>query len=199
MLEGEALSQEVDGPPDVASNSEDMAVETYQDPRGGQEPGQREESVRSLLQLDVELKRLDWLTTYLDGGNTKGSYGSLHNNALQNIFLSTKLILDDLFATLNVDSGGDITADFWLMDLSLKEVPCDIEHRKTRATDNRRRSCAVDVNIIHQSLYYKKAKPPRFGGGSMDTSRSSSKDVVMHAAITYSKQEIQGRGEEIHS
>lgn len=196
VLEEEAPSQEVDGPADVASFSGATSDEASRELSGQcqeTEPPSGEDCIRSMLQFDIELKRLEWLASFLNAENTGAVSDSLQDNSLKYTLFSTKLALEDFFATLNVDSDGSSSVDLWLMDLSLKEVPsCTTDHRRSCATDDRRPSSTDDAYIIHQSLYYEKTKPPRFGGGTMDTRRVSSKDVVMQAAISYSKQDIQG-------
>ena len=191
LVKEEPLLREVDASPDVSSSS-DTTGEKHQELSESEHPETKTQRARSLLQLDVELEKLEWVTTYLKYGNTDGVPGSLqdttHSSSThsKDCFMA-ELALKNLSASLNVDSDVFISSKLCLMDLTLQEIPFssgDID----RCTSG----SAEGAYIVHQSLYYRKIKSPRCAGGAMDTQRSSSKDMVLQAAISYCKKGIQG-------
>lgn len=137
------------------------------------------EEVRELLQLDVDLEKLEWTISYIDPHKR-----SLLETAAHTI--KTELLLHNSLATMTLRSDSSISAELCTMDMSLRE--CGSFHHNGGVTEEK------EAYIIHQNLYYKKTKPPRVDGGTMDTRRASQKDTIFKFSFSYSREGIKGKG-----
>ena len=168
-----------------SKHEQKLEVSPEEDAAADSKPG-----VRSLLQLEVDVSCMEWHATYISADNAmKGAFRDYTDQA---VILATKLTLENLLSSLNVQSDATFSAECWLMDVALKEVAYSTNRRRSSSYDTLRPGMGSESYILHQSLCYRKTKPPKFGGSTMDTRRASSKDVVLQAAVDYANQEIKG-------
>ncbi len=150
---------------------------------------------RRLLQLDIDITFIEWHLTYVSVNEVKTDDPVLHHHPMS-VTLATKLALDGLMCSLSVQPDTSFIADCWLMDTSLKEVVYTANRRRSSSYDSHRASMTTESYILHQNLHYRKTKPPKIGGGTMDTRRASSKDVVLQVTMEYeySQNSMNGKG-----
>ena len=125
------------------------------------------ESKRELLQLDMSVGKLTWTMSYIKTDKKLPLRRPVSA-------VIAELVLKQSMIFLDVQPDGTIAGDVQVMDLTLKEDSNILGY------------------IIQQDLYYRKTKPPKAGGGTMDTRRASSKDSMLRVSFSYSKQDIKG-------
>ena len=177
----------------VQSQGQDSAEEEEDGHSSSADEPPKTHHHRSLLQLDADISSLEWHATYITAEEVKKTGdGFVPFGSHPSVTLATRLALDNLFSSLSVQSDKTFSAEVWLMDISLKEVTYSANRRRSSSYDNHQLGMSSESYILHHNLYYRKTKPPRFGGGTMDTRRSSSKDVVLQTSLSYSDQEMKG-------
>ena len=168
------------GPGGSGKESNETKEATHEVQEGGPTPPSSSSSPgeeRDILQLDANLRRLQWNMYYVEAN--KGL-----PPALQAQHVTAELVVQDVSCLLDVKPTGSLVGETWIMDITAKEVPASHTPHGTLERG--------EAYIIHQNLYYKKTKPPKLGGGAMDTRRSSPNDTVLKTTFTYSKENITG-------
>lgn len=129
---------------------------------------------RDLLQLDASLKRLRWTLRYVEASQSSPAKEPIS-------LVAAELMVFETFALVDFRADGSIAGDMWVMDTTLKELSLDGAPKGEGG-----------AFIIHQDLYYRKTKPPKLDGGTMDTRRSSPDDNLLRMTLSYSKENIKG-------
>lgn len=143
-------------------------------------------SVTDILQLDANLRKLKCILHYTQSKRVLPIGRASHS-------VVAELTLDEIFGLMELKSNGLFRGDAWLMDLSVKEIP-------TNGYGSLEREVGAEFpHIIHQELYYRKTKPPRLGGGTMDTRRSSPDDTVFKISFDYFQESIKGTQNKLSS
>ena len=135
-------------------------------------------SARDLLQLDASLKRVKWTVHYVEASN------SLPVTAKHLVrTLTVELAVQEIMLLLDLAADVSVKGDAWVTDFTAKELPNNRAYNSLGKEDS---------YIVHQELYYRKTKPPKLGGGTMDTRRVSREDNVLKISFEYSKEGING-------
>lgn len=130
---------------------------------------------RDVFQLDAGLKKLKWTMQFIETNRALPDH-LLHT-------LVTELVVQETFLLLDLGPDAALNAEAWVMDLSMRELPNGHSFNSLEKED---------TFIINQELYYRKTKPPKLGGGTMDTRRSSPDDSVFKASLLYTKGDVKG-------
>ena len=141
------------------------------------EGGEGAKKGRDILQLDANLKRLKWTLQYIEPNHKSFPVPGKH------LHMITELVLHDVFSLVDVEHNGSAQGELWIMDMTAKELPTNHTYSSLERED---------AFILHQDLYYKKTRPPRLGGGTMDTRRSSPADTILKTSFRYSQGALKG-------
>lgn len=135
---------------------------------------------RDILQLDASLKKLSWTLHYIESNKPVFPVGKQQHN----VAIIAELVVHELFSLLDVAHDTSFKGEAWIKDITLKELPTSHHHYSEDKGE---------ASILDQELYYRKTKPRKLDGGTMDTRRSSSKDTIVRTTFSYSKEDIEGR------
>ena len=136
-------------------------------------------STRDLLQLDATLKKIKCTLHYAQVGKVL-PIGKAPNAVV------AELALHDLYGLMELKSDGSFHGDAWVTELTVKEVPSQNGYGTLE------REAGEGSYIVHQELYYKKTKPPKLGGGTMDTRRGTPDDTIFKISVNYVQQNLEG-------
>lgn len=134
-----------------------------------------EETARDILALDANLKRVKWTMHYI------GTCNPLPGKSIRTIL--AELVVEETFVLVDLTSDGSLKGEAWVMDVTMTELP---SNHMYNSLDR------AEAYIIHQELYFRKTKPPKLGGGTMDTRRCSPDDTVLKVSFDCSKKDIKG-------
>lgn len=159
--------------PDKSVLEEDVELVTSEDlgASGGEATG-------GILQLDASLKKLKWTMHYIQ---TSNGLPMTAKHLLRTLVV--EMVVQETILLLDVASDVSLMGDVWVTDFTAKELPNSHTYNSLEREDS---------YIVHQELYYRKTKPPRLGGGTMDTRRASRDDGVLKVSFSYSKDDLKG-------
>jgi hypothetical protein len=143
------------------------------------EEGRGEEvaMARNLMQLDASLKRVQWTLHYIECSKAQLPSGKPVHVVI------AEMLVNEVFSYVDIESDGSLQGEAWVTDITAKELPCNHGYS---SLDHK------DSYILNQALYYRKTKPPKLGGGTVDTRRSTPGDAVIKIDFSYSKEDIKG-------
>lgn len=137
-------------------------------------------TVRDVLQLDANLKEFKCTLHYVQTGKVF-PIGKTPNT------VAAELSVSEVLGLMEIKTNGHFHGDAWVTDVIVKEIPSSHGYGSLERNDGEKLPC-----IVHQELYYKKTKPPRLGGGTMDTRRNSPDDTVLKVSFDYFQNVVQG-------